>query len=144
MKTLRLFIFIALISTFTFAQNSEEKIATGVTLKVKIDNVRNEEGHVLFSLHTEETFMKAPGIQNAAVVIENGTAHAIFENVTPGSYAILALHDKNNNNRMDFEPNGMPKEDYGATNNVMVMGPPTYTDAEFTVENVDLELSIRF
>ncbi|XLS27764.1 DUF2141 domain-containing protein [Flavobacteriaceae bacterium M23B6Z8] len=144
MKTIRLFTIIALISTFTFAQNSIEKEKTGVTIKVTIDNVRGDEGHVLFSLHTKDTFMKAPAIKNAAVIAKDGLAYAVFENVSPGKYAILALHDKNDNKKMDFEPSGMPKEDYGATNNVMTMGPPNYSDAEFIVENEDLELAIRF
>lgn len=143
MKTIKLFTIIALISTFTFAQNSKEE-NIGVTLKVEIDNVRGSEGHVLFSLHTKDTFMKSNGIQSTAVVAENGVAYAIFKNVSPGNYAIMALHDKNDNKRMDFEANGMPKEDYGMSNNVMAMGPPSFSDAEFTVENEDLELAIRF
>ena len=45
---------------------------------------------------------------------------------------------------MDFRENGMPIEDYGASNNVMNFGPPNFSDAKFTVTDKDLELNIRF
>ena len=45
---------------------------------------------------------------------------------------------------MDFEPNGMPLENYGASNNVMNFGPPQYRDAKFVVsdKNVSFKYSI--
>lgn len=144
MKAVVIAILLILVSNFSIAQDAAKNQVTGITIKVKIANVRTTEGHVLFSLHTEDTFMKGPGIKTLAVVAEDGVATAIFENVPSGNYAILALHDKNDNRRMDFEPNGMPKEDYGTSNNVMSMGPPQFTEAEFKVANEDLEITIRF
>ena len=76
--------------------------------------------------------------------IKDGKITLTFENVLPGDYAIMALHDENENMRMDFEDNGMPKESYGISNNVMSFGPPQYDDAKFKVENKNLKLKIRF
>ena len=45
---------------------------------------------------------------------------------------------------MDFDANGMPIESYGMSNNKMLMGPPNFEDAKFTVENKSLDLTIRF
>jgi uncharacterized protein (DUF2141 family) len=88
--------------------------------------------------------MKGKGIKDAETSIEDGKVTITFENVLPGEYAILALHDENDNKRMDFEDNGMPKESFGMSNNVMAMGPPQYDDAKFTVADKDLDLNIRF
>lgn len=143
MKILKLFILV-FITNISFAQEASKEELKGVSIKITIDNVRSDEGHVLLALHTKDTFMKGPGIQNASVVSENGVAVAVFENVLPGSYAIMALHDKNDNNRMDFEPSGMPKEDYGTSNNVMAFGPPSFMDSEIAVTDKDLELVIKF
>jgi uncharacterized protein (DUF2141 family) len=143
MKILRLLILI-LISNLSFAQNSVQNKIEGVTITVKIDNVRNNKGHVVFSLHTKDTFMKKAGIQSSVVTSENGIAEAVFENVIPGNYAIIALHDENDNKKMDFDNSGMPKEDYGMTNNVFTMGPPSFIDGEFQVADKDLNLAIRF
>jgi len=128
-----------LISSLSFSQNEK-----GINIEVSVDNAFNDEGKVLFSLHTSETFMKAPGIMNAESKISNGKVTITFENVKPGSYAIMALHDANENNRMDFETNGMPKENYGSSNNPMSYGPPQFSESKFEVSDEDLNIKIRF
>ncbi|MGB1284878.1 MAG: DUF2141 domain-containing protein [Polaribacter sp.] len=45
---------------------------------------------------------------------------------------------------MDFQPNGMPMEDFGSSNNVMVMGPPQYESSKFAVTDKDVSLEIKF
>jgi len=88
--------------------------------------------------------MKGPGIQNLESKIENGKVTLTFTNVAPGTYAIMAMHDANDNNRMDYEANGMPKESYGMSGNDMTMGPPDFGSAKFEVNGEDLEFTIRF
>lgn len=140
MKNLILIIALALSSTIGFSQEDEK----GNTITVTIDNVKNDKGKVLMSLHTSETFMKGKGIVDAESVIKDGKVTISFENVLPGEYAIMALHDENGNERMDYRENGMPLESYGMSNNVMSFGPPQYDDAKFKVKGEDLELNIRF
>jgi len=139
MKTL-VFIFVSIaLSYTTLAQTSE-----AASISVTIDNVMNDNGKVMISLHTEDTFMKGQGVQSLESSIENGTVTVTFTDVAPGTYAIMALHDENENGRMDFESNGMPIESYGISGNIMSVGPPTYADAKFDVAHKDLDLSIRF
>ena len=45
---------------------------------------------------------------------------------------------------MDFEANGMPIEDYGASNNVMNFGPPKFEDAKFSIIDKNVSLEIKF
>lgn len=99
---------------------------------------------MLLGLHTANTFMKAKDIQGIKSEIKDGKITATFTNVPSGTYAIMALHDANNNERMDFDPNGMPTESYGMSNNPMSYGPPQFSEAKFEVANTDLEISIRF
>lgn len=139
MKNLILTIALVLTTFLGYSQDSE-----GITITVTIDNVNNDNGKVLMSLHSPETFMKGKGILDAESDIKDGKVTVTFENVLPGEYAIMAMHDENDNKRMDFQDNGMPKESYGMSNNPMSFGPPQYGDAKFKVENKDLELSIRF
>ncbi|WP_422105164.1 DUF2141 domain-containing protein [Winogradskyella sp.] len=138
MKNLVLTLALALTTLIGFSQDE------GVTITVTIDNVTSDEGKVLMSLHTSETFMKGNGVMDAETEIKDGKVTIKFENVLPGEYAILAMHDANDNKRMDFQENGMPKESFGISNNVMAMGPPQYDDAKFKVEGEDLEFNIRF
>ncbi len=139
MKKLILTFAVVLTSVFSFSQ--EDK---GITITVTIDNVKNDTGKVLLSLHTSETFMKGKGIKDVETEIKDGKVTVTFENVLPGDYAIMALHDENDNQKMDFRENGMPLESYGTSNNIMAFGPPVYDDAKFKAEDKDLELSIRF
>ena len=133
--------FACLILSLQLATSQQE---TGVTIQVTIDNVLNDTGKVIVSLHTTETFMRGAGIANQEQSIQNGKVQFIFENVQPGVYAIMALHDENENNRMDFDSSGMPKESYGMSGNDMVMGPPSFENAKFEVGSENLEFNIRF
>lgn len=138
MKTLFLTFALVLTSLFSFSQDS------GVTLTLTIDNVINDKGNVKMALHTVDTFMKGKGLENGQSEIKDGKVTITFENVKPGDYAVIAFHDENENNKMDFRDNGMPLESYGMSNNVMSFGPPQYDDAKFTIADKDLELNIRF
>ncbi len=140
MKTLSLIITLLFAITLTNAQEHSE----GKTITVTIENIKNNKGNVLLALHTENTFMKGQGIKNEQGKIENGKITVIFKNVEPGTYAIMALHDENENNRMDFEDNGMPKESYGMSNNSMSFGPPQYATAKFEFKDEDLKMDIIF
>ncbi|MDT0557126.1 DUF2141 domain-containing protein [Ichthyenterobacterium sp. W332] len=139
MKTLALLVVLALSTTFGFSQNEDVNSIT-----VTIENIKNNNGKVLLSLHSKDTFMKGQGIMNSESKITDGKVTITFENVKPGEYAIMALHDENENNRMDFENNGMPKENYGMSNNPMSYGPPMYSDAKFEFTGKTLDLNIRF
>ncbi|MGW9686718.1 DUF2141 domain-containing protein [Flagellimonas sp. 2504JD1-5] len=139
MKTVTLTLGLLLTCFLGFSQEN-----LGNTIEVSIDNVLSDDGKVLVSLHTENTFMKGPGIQNLESNIENGKVSFTFQNVPEGTYAIMALHDANGNKRMDFESNGMPKESYGLSGNDMSYGPPNFETAKFKVEGENLKFNIRF
>lgn len=137
MKTI-IFLILAAVSGFTFAQENE-----GVTVTVTIPNLRNNEGSASISLFNEATFMKAAPLQNKSATPENKSVTITFENVQPGEYGIITLHDLNDNKQMDFEPSGMPKEDYGISGTGAGFGPPTWADAKITITDQDVNLEIR-
>ena len=122
-----------------------KSVTENVTIKVTVPNITSDDGAVLFALYgSNESFMKREPLDSKSGNIENGTTTITFENILPGTYAIVSLHDKNGNNRMDLNESGMPAEDYGISNNVMIMGPPNFEDAKFVVENKSLDLTIKF
>lgn len=122
----------------TLLMNAQEATHT---LTVTVPNATKDDGKMVFSLNTAETFMKAKPIQSAAVDIKDGVATVTFENVTPGEYAVIVLHDLNGNKQMDFK-NGMPAENYATSGGTMSFGPPNWGDSKFTL-NENTELSIR-
>jgi uncharacterized protein (DUF2141 family) len=124
------------ITNLITAQNNKSITATVV-------NVTSNSGKVGFALYNKTTFMMEP-LQSKNAKIVAGKSTVTFKNLEKGEYAIICYHDKNDNNKMDFQPNGMPLEDYGSSNNVMAFAPPTYEDAKFVVAGKDVSLKIKF
>ena len=139
MKTVLLFFSILLSGFYVNAQEGNS-----ITVTVTIENVLSDEGTLLVSLHTKDTFMKGPGIIDLAEKARKGAVTLTLEDVKPGTYAVMAMHDANDNKRMDYQDNGMPKESYGMSGNDMTMGPPTFDSAKFEVTDQNLEFTIRF
>lgn len=113
------------------------------SISAKVVNVSSDEGKIGFALFDKNNFMGKP-ILSFNSEISNGESEVTFTNISPGEYAIVCYHDKNNNGKMDFTINGMPLEDYGSSNNVMNFGPPTFENAKFTVFNKNVSLDIKF
>ena len=139
MKTLGLVIGLVFTSFVANAQKNE-----GVNITLIIENVLSNEGKILGALHSKETFMKGSGLKNEAINAFKGEVTLTFSDITPGTFAIMLLHDSNNNNRMDYEANGMPKESYATSGSLELYGPPTFNAAKFEVAEEDLEFRIRF
>ncbi len=58
-----------------------------------------------------------------------------IENILPGEYALLVYHDENNNERIDKNFIGIPKEPLGFSNRYQPKGPPSYSRAVFVLED---------
>jgi len=140
MRTLALIIVFILSPFFTQAQNASK----GKTITVIVKNIKNTNGKVITSLHNAESFMKSKGLQSSEVKITGDTVTITYKNVLPGEYAIMGIHDENDNKKMDFDLNRMPTESYGMSNNPVLYGPPTFADAKFELKNEDTEIVIRF
>jgi uncharacterized protein (DUF2141 family) len=107
------------------------------TLKVEIAGLRSSEGVVLVSLFKDgKGYPDEPekAFKKSKISITDNKASIDFANLPPGEYAIVVLHDENNNLKMDKNL-GIPKEGYGFSNNVMgLMGPPSFSKASFKHE----------
>ena len=113
------------------------------TITASVVNVTSNDGKVAFALYNKTNFMAMP-LQAKNGKIVDGVSTVIFENIEAGEYAIICYHDKNDNDRMDFQENGMPLEDYGTSNNVMTFGPPQYEGSKFMVTDKKVHLEIKF
>ncbi|MBL4604483.1 MAG: DUF2141 domain-containing protein [Flavobacteriaceae bacterium] len=137
MKILATILTAALMLTASLTVNKKQTITATVV------NVTSDSGKVSFALYNKDNFMQKP-LQSINAKIIEGKSTVTFEGVEAGEYAIICFHDKNDNDKMDFQENGMPMEDYGMSNNVMTFGPPKYIDAKFEVSKEDVVLEIKF
>ena len=134
---------ISTILMFVQPTSNKTKANKSNNITVAVVNVTSNKGKVTFALFNKENFLRIP-LQGKSSEIKEGKSTIVFENVPAGEYAITCYHDKNNNDKMDFTAQGMPAEDYGASNNVMTFGPPQYYNAKFMITDKDVSLEIKF
>ncbi|MGB5988973.1 MAG: DUF2141 domain-containing protein [Marinifilaceae bacterium] len=120
-----------------FAQN-------GKTITVNITGIKGKEGLIMVALYnSEDTFLKKT-FRASFSKIKNKKSEIVFKDVPSGSYAISCFYDKNSNKKMDFNILGIPKEQYGMSNNARgFMGPPSFKDAKFDITFKDVVQDIK-
>lgn len=140
MSTLVKIIIVLLLSqTVLFAQENIDQ-----TITVKVTNLDGNAGKVYVALYDSETTFLEKKYKSTISTIKDGSCEVVFENVPNGVYAISLFHDKNDNNKMDSNFLGIPKEDYGCSNNAKgFMGPPKWKDAKFKIQNNSVTQTIK-
>jgi uncharacterized protein (DUF2141 family) len=85
-------------------------------------------------------------VQTQAADIDPHTlsAQIAFTDLRDGVYAVSMFHDENMNQKLDKNLVGLPKEGYGASNNLRKkMGPPTFEETRFQLsgaQSVEIKL----
>jgi len=113
-----------------FSMNAQENET--YTLTINISGLESNKGKVLIALfNKKEQFLKKR-FKGGMTTITAKEATYVFEGIPKGEYAVSIFHDENDNDKMDTNFFGIPKEDYGCSNNARgFMGPPKYEDAKF-------------
>lgn len=125
-------------------QNISAQDNAEVSIHVVINRTSSNEGMVYYALYdSQKGFNEKQPFKVAQSEIADNKTHVSFEKIPNGTYAIICYHDTNDNQQLDFE-GYMPIEDYGVSNNPLLMGPPTYEAAKFEVDGKDLALEIKF
>ena len=115
------------------------------TLTVEIFELKNNTGKVFLAIFdNEQTFLKTnKEVNGMSVIIENNKAMAQFRGLKKGEYALSLFHDKNNNNMLDKNLIGIPKEPYAFSNNATgIFGPPSFKDSKINL-NADKTIAIK-
>ena len=132
---------IALLITGISSSNAQEET---FNLTVNIAGINSDKGSLLVGIYkTEKSFLKKP-FKSDIIKIKNKKSIVIFKNIPKGTYAVSFVHDENDNKKMDTNFIGIPKEDFGCSNNATgFMGPPKYKDAKFQLtENKTIDIKI--
>lgn len=101
---------------------------------VTLTGVQARGGHVSGVLNTQATFMSGADYTAQVAGDTAGTVTLTFRNVAPGDYALMVMHDANDNDSFDMSPMGMPAEGFAFSNKGRpLMGMPTFQGLKFTV-----------
>ena len=136
-------LFMSPVSLFVCLSVSAISLAHADTLTVTVNNIEEAgEIHVAvydnakaFEADRGEKGGAAPGITEGTIeMVEPGSVTYVYD-LQPDTYAIGIFHDVNLNNKMDNNFFGIPKEQYGFSNNARALfGPPDFEAAAFELK----------
>jgi uncharacterized protein (DUF2141 family) len=132
---------IALILTGIFSTTAQEE---SFNLTVNISGLSSNQGTLMVAIYnTPKSFLNTQ-YKGVIVKINDKKSIATFNDLPKGEYAVSFVHDENDNKKMDTNFMGIPKEDYGCSNNAKgFMGPPKYEDAKFQLtENKTIDIKL--
>lgn len=131
---IKIICFFILSTSLAVAQDTSKN-----TVAVTVSNLESNKGKVYIALYdAEQHFLKKIFRANFSEIKANSCA-LTFKNIPNGIYAVSIFHDENDNNKMDTGVFGIPKEDYGCSNNATgFMGSPKWEDAKFQVNNTSV------
>lgn len=115
-------------------------------IKVVVTGLQNDKGTVQVALtNSKENYKdREEPYSGMKLSIHNKRAEGTFDNIPHGIYAIKLYHDQNDNDKLDTNFVGMPKEAYGFSNNARAkFGPPSFEKARFTLNTDSLTVIIE-
>ena len=124
-----------LFSNLIFSQEETTKfyitdLRGDISLEMKISNLESNKGPIYVRVLDED---ENPVIVGTSPVI-NYSSEISFDSIFPGKYAIQFFHDENENQKMDFNLIGIPKEKFGSSNDVKpILGPPKFEKMLFEI-----------
>jgi uncharacterized protein (DUF2141 family) len=123
-----------MISFFIFWLFAPIIVCGQTTLTVEIEQLRNNKGKLLLELNTD----KEEVIKGFTGAIEAKKSVIVIKDLKPGKYAFKYFHDENNDEKLNTNFVGIPKEGYGFSNNAKgTFGPPSFEKTVFEVTKPD-------
>ena len=131
-----------LIANISFAQGSDQN--NTYSFDVEITGFRSNNGHVL----AEVVNAQKEVVKSFVLDLKNKKCTFTLADLPEGKYAIRYFHDENDNQKMDSNFVGIPKEGYGFSNNAKAyFGPPSFSAQLFDLDanqKMNLEISYLF
>ena len=119
-------------------------------LAVTITGIKKPNGTIVVTLKNSEAAWNSDADSVAVQLIPaqkgvqaQGQITLNFGDLPAGSYAVMVLHDENDNRRMDTGLMGIPSEGYGFSNNPRVMRKPYFSETKFDVGATNSNITIR-
>ena len=118
-------------------------LASAATIEVRVSNVAGGKGTVNVAVCDKERFLKQCAY-SASVPAQAGETVVLIEGVPPGTWAVLAYQDENENKELDRNVIGIPKENYGFSRDAKcAFGPPSFEAAAIQVSGDRAAAAIR-
>ena len=98
--------------------------SSAADLTVELTGIKSPEGSVLVQLFTDPAqFPDGTADEEVRLPANENGVTATFTGLAPGTYAVGAYHDANENGKLDANFMGMPTEDVGNSGEVALAKP---------------------
>ncbi|WP_430907201.1 DUF2141 domain-containing protein [Maribacter sp. 2-571] len=113
-------------------------------LTISVNGVPSSKGSINVGVYnTADGFLKPESIfSGKKEKAQKGTTTIVLEQLPTGTYALALYHDENDNDELDTNLLGIPKEALGfSKGKLKTFGPPDYDECVFKVDS-DTSISI--
>ncbi|WPP50857.1 DUF2141 domain-containing protein [Catalinimonas niigatensis] len=127
-----------------FQVNAQNKETASVT--VVVNGIESKEGSIQIAFFsTKASFPdEKPYKANKLSLNESGEVTLIFKDIPFGEYALAVYQDKNDNDKLDTNLVGIPKEPYGFSNNHNPkFSRPNYDEAKVEIRQASQTLNVK-
>jgi len=135
----KLLLSLAALLSFAVASSAQ------IDLNLTIQNLSKPSGKVLIGFFTaDDPYLEEGGCSVCRVVdVSQLEQKFVIEDVPEGEYSIAILHDLNDNNEMDYNWIGIPREGYGFSSNPKkIFRKPTFEETKVYV-SASADLTIK-
>jgi len=119
--------------------------ATATDLTVKVEGIREARGTIRLELDGSaaawDNKEKPTALGSTPAVI--GAVTYTFKGLPSGRYAVGVYHDANDNGELDMNFLGIPKEDFGISNDPSMTRKPTFEESHVDVGDTDQHITIH-
>lgn len=126
---------------------------SGIPIWITIEKVRSSSGTIKVALYRgevgrenhegEEAAIRGKKVARTRVKARQGETTLCLNAPTEGDYSIALYHDENDNNKLDLNFMGIPREGFGFSNNPrVIVGIPEQEEMRFKVEALATALRI--
>ena len=115
------------------------------TLSISVEGVDPVSGTIEVSLfNSEDLFMKEPFLQSVSAVESDETIKVEFAGLLEGDYAVVVVHDENDNGVLDTGFLGFGGESFSFSNDAKPwLGRPSFEEASITIGVEDTAIVIN-
>ena len=115
-------------------------------VKVKITNIKSTKGKIHIGFYKKGQNFPVHASKHFKTVVKPkiGTMVVSINSLKNAEYAIAVLHDINNNNKLETNFLGMPKEPFGFSKNFKPkFSAPKFNDCSFSLKNQKKSFTIN-
>ena len=101
-----------------------------------VENIQSKDGVLKVALYSNaDEYEKQSYFRGINLKVDGEKRAYAIEDVPNGVYAIAIYHDVNQNEKLDTNFFGVPKEPYGFSNNPTSFKRPSFDEVKFTLED---------